>query len=72
MGVENRKELIAARLGSFDPSSVTVEKGQEIFAKNCSMCHKIGNNPGGADRSTTRSGIGTWGAKCTGRKDPRS
>lgn len=73
MGAENRKELIAARLGSFDPSSVTVEKGMEVFTKNCTMCHKIGNNPGG-QIGPQLSGIGTWGPNALAEKilDPNS
>ncbi|MBO9570988.1 MAG: HEAT repeat domain-containing protein [Chitinophagaceae bacterium] len=73
LGTENRKEIIAARLGSFDPSSVTVEQGQEVFTKNCNMCHTIGNNPGG-QIGPKLSGIGTWGPNALAEKilDPNS
>jgi putative heme-binding domain-containing protein len=73
LGAENRKEIIAARLGSFDPNSVTVEQGKEIFTKNCTMCHRIGNNPGG-QIGPQLSGIGTWGPNALAEKilDPNS
>jgi len=63
---EARKQLIEARLSSFDPGSVTVEEGRMIFMQNCSMCHQIKGN--GGMIGPQLDGIGNWGQKALTEK----
>ena len=60
MGVENRKDLITARLQSYNPGAVNIDSGRHVFIKNCNICHSIGNAEGG-NIGPKLSGIGTWG-----------
>lgn len=72
MGAENRKELIKARLNSYDAASVSVDNGRQVFTKNCSICHRIGDS--GGQIGPQLSGIGTWGQVALTEKilDPNS
>ncbi len=72
LGVENRKELIAARLNSWDPGSVSIDTGRQVFLKNCSICHTIGNT--GGNIGPQLNGIGTWGPNALAEKilDPNA
>ncbi|WP_285058248.1 PVC-type heme-binding CxxCH protein [Pedobacter ginsengisoli] len=63
---EARKALIAARLASFDPSSVSVEQGKAMFIQNCSMCHQIKGT--GGMIGPQLDGIGNWGQKALTEK----
>lgn len=63
---EARKVLIAARLNSFDPASVTVEQGRAMFIQNCSMCHQIKGT--GGMIGPQLDGIGNWGQKALTEK----
>ncbi len=65
-GREDRKQIIAARLASFNPSSVTVENGKQLFIQNCSMCHQIKGN--GGMIGPQLDGIGNWGQKALTEK----
>lgn len=60
MGVENRKDLITARLQSYNPGAVSIDSGKQVFLRNCKSCHTIGNSEGG-NIGPKLSGIGTWG-----------
>ncbi len=72
MGEDNRKELIMARLGSYDPGSVTEVQGKEVFVKNCGICHSLEGEGGHIGPQLT--GIGTWGAVALANKilDPNA
>jgi putative heme-binding domain-containing protein len=63
---EARKALIAARLTSFDPGSVTVEQGRAMFIQNCSMCHQI--KGAGGMIGPQLDGIGNWGQQALTEK----
>jgi putative heme-binding domain-containing protein len=67
LDTSDRRKIINERLASYDPSSVTVEHGKEVFIKNCTMCHHIGNEPGGSI-GPSLSGIGTWGQRALTEK----
>jgi putative heme-binding domain-containing protein len=56
---EERQELIKKRLAGFDPQGKTVEMGEAIFLKNCSMCHQVDNK--GGLIGPQLDGIGNWG-----------
>jgi putative heme-binding domain-containing protein len=60
-GREDRKQVIAERLKSFDPNMVTVDGGKQVFTQNCSMCHQI-KGVGGLI-GPQLDGIGNWGQK---------
>jgi len=72
MGMENRKDLVMARLSSFDPSVVSIDTGRQVFVRNCMVCHSIGNT--GGNIGPKLSGIGTWGASALAEKilDPNA
>lgn len=72
IGAENRKETIMARLANYDPSSVNIDSGRQVFRRNCSMCHTLEN--AGGQIGPQLSGIGTWGPVALTQKilDPNS
>ncbi len=36
------RELLEQRRAAFDPAKASVVRGAEVYAKNCSICHRIG------------------------------
>ncbi len=65
-GREDRRQIIAERLKSFDSSKVTVTAGKQVFVQNCSMCHQIKGN--GGMIGPQLDGIGNWGQKALTEK----
>ena len=63
---EARRALIASRLDSFDPASVSVADGKAMFIQNCSMCHQIKGT--GGMIGPQLDGIGNWGQKALTEK----
>ncbi len=67
LGLEERKKIIEDRIASYDPASVTIEEGKNVFKQNCTACHHIGNEVGGSI-GPQLSGIGTWGMRAITEK----
>lgn len=64
--VDARRQLIEARLASFDPGSVTETTGRQMFIQNCSMCHQISGT--GGLIGPQLNGVGSWGQKALTEK----
>ncbi|MEX2336067.1 MAG: PVC-type heme-binding CxxCH protein [Fulvivirga sp.] len=56
---EERQQLIEKRLADFNPENKTMEMGNAVFIKHCSMCHQIDNE--GGLIGPQLDGIGNWG-----------
>lgn len=56
---EERQQLIEKRLAEYAPEGKTVEMGQTVFQKNCSMCHQVDDK--GGLIGPQLDGIGNWG-----------
>jgi putative heme-binding domain-containing protein len=52
-------KLIAAKRAAYDPKKGDVEKGREVFAKTCAICHQIGGQ--GAVIGPQLDGVGARG-----------
>ncbi|MEO6681479.1 MAG: PVC-type heme-binding CxxCH protein [Ginsengibacter sp.] len=65
--LKKRKKIIEERISSYNPASVTLEQGKNIFKLNCTSCHHIGNEEGGSI-GPNLSGIGTWGQRALTEK----
>lgn len=63
---ETRSKIIEARLASFDPASVSVNTGKQMFIQNCSMCHQVRGT--GGLIGPQLNGVGSWGQKALTEK----
>jgi putative heme-binding domain-containing protein len=56
---EQLDKLIAAKRAAFNPKKGNIEKGKEVFAKTCAICHQIGGQ--GALVGPQLDGVGARG-----------
>ncbi len=63
---EEKQQLIANRLASFNPTKSSATAGKAIFQSNCGICHQIRNE--GGLIGPQLDGIGNWGQEALATK----